>query len=68
MRYSQSDTKHLEMKALNYFAVSHEYPRLLERKKKRWRKITCNNLSLQSCGGTAAVFLYLSLSASRLRI
>lgn len=38
------------------------------KKKKRWRKITCNNLSLQSCGGTAAVFLYLSLSASRLRI
>lgn len=32
------------------------------------RKITCNNLSLQSCGDTAAVFLYLSLSASRLRI
>lgn len=24
MCYSQSDTKHLEMKALNYFAVSHE--------------------------------------------
>lgn len=35
---------------------------------KKWRKITCNNLSLQSCGGTAVVFLYLSLSASRLRI
>lgn len=32
------------------------------------RKITCNNLSLQSCGDTALVFLYLSLSASRLRI
>lgn len=32
------------------------------------RKITCDNLSLQSCGDTAVVFLYLSLSASRLRI
>lgn len=32
------------------------------------KKITSNNLSLQSCGDTVLVFLYLSLSASRLRI